>query len=495
MPLDATLYFNSEGDGAFGDTTPADLTRAVAAMSVRGHGVIHLHGGVVNKNAALGIAERLRPKYEAAGAHPLFAVWESGIGETIANNLGEIKDEKIFRILLGKILKWAVGKLRAGGAKAANLPFPNDLEILKADQGRKADVEPFAGQAIAANVDRVSDEQRDAFILELQRDPDFVGEVRGIVLAHSQSNEPAVFVARAALAAGDGKTRMNPEIVDELRGDNQDGQRAVFSGLALAKHAAAVLFRVVKRFASGRHHGVYATVVEELLREVYLDDAGALVWGAMKRDTEDTFIRAGGVQPRAGWTLVDALGEACRAANPPRISVVAHSAGSIYACHLLRAIAAARADANHPLPADFRLANLVFLAPAVRFDVFAETLDAAEDCITQFRMFGLRDELEAGYWEVPVLYPRSLLYLVSGVAERDGDDSDFDCPLLGMQRYHDAAAYPGAALDRVRTFLAEHQRTVWAKAGPALGLSSDADRHGGFDEDVVTMASVAEILR
>ena len=32
-----------------------------------------------------------------------------------------------------------------------------------------------------------------------------------------------------------------------------------------------------------------------------------------------------------------------------------------------------------------------------------------------FRMFSLSDEMEAGYWEIPAVYPRSLLYLVSGL--------------------------------------------------------------------------------
>jgi hypothetical protein len=47
-------------------------------------------------------------------------------------------------------------------------------------------------------------------------------------------------------------------------------------------------------------------------------------------------------------------------------------------------------------------------------------------------MFALTDKAERKYFEVPVIYKGSLLYIVSGLCEQD---PDADKPLLGMQRY------------------------------------------------------------
>ncbi len=496
MPLDTSLYFHTEGDGRFGETTPHDLGRAVEAMTTAGRGVIHLHGGMVRKQRALDKVERLAPVYRQAGAHPLFAVWETGVHETILNNLGEIKDEKIFRILMHKLLKWALGKLARGATKSAHLAFPNELKLLRARKEAERGEEPFRDLVAPDDLEPLDPAQADAFERELDGDPDFKTEVRAIVLATSTSLGDRHTARKAVVEAGDGKTRMNGAILQELRDDNQDGHKAVFTGLKLAKHAAKILYRVVERFVRRRDHGVYATVVEELLREVYLDDVGGLIWGSMKNDGRDTFDRsAQSKQPRGGWTLVDEIGRAYARGDRPPISIVAHSAGSIYACHLLIALQAARRDPHHPLPADFKLDNLVFLAPAARFDLFARTLAVAEDLFETFRMFTLRDELEAGYWEVPVLYPRSLLYFVSGVVERDGDDSHVDCPILGMERYYDENAYPDASLAAVRRFLSEPGRVVLSPTRGAVDASSTAQTHGAFDSDDKTLESVVEMLK
>ena len=47
-------------------------------------------------------------------------------------------------------------------------------------------------------------------------------------------------------------------------------------------------------------------------------------------------------------------------------------------------------------------------------------------------MFALTDKAERKYFEVPVIYKGSLLYIVSELCEQD---PDADKPLLGMQRY------------------------------------------------------------
>ena len=51
-----------------------------------------------NAAAAFETAERrLYPRYDAAGAYPIFFVWESGILEAPFNNLQEIAGEGLFQ--------------------------------------------------------------------------------------------------------------------------------------------------------------------------------------------------------------------------------------------------------------------------------------------------------------------------------------------------------------------------------------------------------------
>jgi hypothetical protein len=126
--------------------------------------------------------------------------------------------------------------------------------------------------------------------------------------------------------------------------------------------------------------------------------------------------------------------------------------------------------------------NPALLAPACTFDLFQVKALSHPQPFNNFRMFALGDALEAGYWEVRYVYPRSLLYMVAGMFERDPNgDGAFDRPLLGMERYHDAARYPAPSLQVVRQFLAAApNRAVWSKAALGPGLGCDSDRHGGF---------------
>jgi len=150
------------------------------------------------------------------------------------------------------------------------------------------------------------------------------------------------------------------------------------------------------------------------------------------------------------------------------------------------------------LPAGISIDRLIFLLPACTDSLFAETLarHAAVPLFDEFSMFALSDPLEAGYWEAPPLYPRSLLYMVSGLFEDEADQ-----PLVGMERYATGTAvYEGGDVQAVRAFVTvPSERSVWSCADHGLGLASDAIKHGGFDETgpqqaVKTMQSVAYLL-
>src|SRR2546423_10989791 len=105
MPLDKKFYIHTGKDGILEDMTDDDVRALIADLKNAPKMVVHLHGGLISEAAALEKAERLTPAYQAAGARPVFMVWESGFLETISNNLHEINKEKIFSFIVKHVLK------------------------------------------------------------------------------------------------------------------------------------------------------------------------------------------------------------------------------------------------------------------------------------------------------------------------------------------------------------------------------------------------------
>src|SRR5262249_51901827 len=139
---------------------------------------------------------------------------------------------------------------------------------------------------------------------------------------------------------------------------------------------------------------------------------------------------------------------------------------------------------GHKMPADFAFKNVVFLAPACDFRQFGSLLDQKPALWERFYMFALQDVLESGYWEIPVLYPRSLLYLVSGAFEKELDEEKgaFDLPLLGMQRYHSlTGTYVEPEIRQLREYLkpGAGNRAIWSLADE-VGFEIDSRKHGDF---------------
>lgn len=490
-------------------TNEADVRALVDDLKNAPKVVIHLHGGLVSKSNALEKAERLLPAYQAAGARPVFMVWESGFFETIKNNLHEINKEEVFAILVKLVLKYSVGKLTdIDGAKASGqLVLPTDIEVAKEFNKRLRDEVPFADVEAEPKLKELNEAERKRFEDALAADPDFQNEVHAVINGASPEMEKKETTSKGvtALHRKSSKTLMSPEVVDELVADaeEKDG-KGILSTAGLVLKAGRILSRVISRHLAQRDHGLYTTVVEEVLREFYLANAGSVVWGMIKQDTVDTFANFGNPPTRAGWFFAQELGKLLKEGHQAEISVVAHSAGAIYASHLLKHLDWARGDHSHPLPHDFKLKNLIFLAPACSFTLFDEVLERHKQAalFDHFRHFALKDKLEAGYWEVSGVYPRSLLYLVSGVVEKEADKSASDFPILGMERYFTKAeVYEQPEIQRVRQFfmqVTDKRSEVWSEADRGSGLVSDAIRHGGFDsteERAKTIASIQQILK
>ena len=424
-------------------------------------------------------------------------------GRNLADN------DRLYRALLNRLLGFLSGKLRLsdGSGRSAGATVglsPAEIKArLSGTSGQPVD-QPFADVDAAlargrpggrgAAVENVPDAYIAAeFSTALQLDPEFTAAVEDIDAALN----PPLPGARGVSGHGDAGAgarslrRLDPEVQTQLQQAVPAAQgRFVLTSIALLKelvqHGTAIALRVIGRYRNGREHGIQATIVEELARELYGDLVGATIWGMMKKDGRDHFVPGG-----LGSEVLSAL----TAVAGHRVLVAGHSAGTIWATELLRAAAE-----TAQMPA----IDLVFLAPAVRVSLFAEALSRGGRLVSRFRCFAMSDALERAD---PVLgpgtgvvYPSSLLYLVSGLFEETNSEAEVDAAILGMQRF-----FPGAepaswitdpterqALAAVVAFLGgQPNRAVYSKVNGGPGLWTDAFSHTGFNEEQNTLASVA----
>jgi hypothetical protein len=453
--------------------TRAELHGALAGLDDRERRlVVHFHGGLVKREAGLAIAERLGAVYEEAGAHPLSVVWQSGIGEMIASRLADIGRESLFKRLLARLLQVVARPARPDGVRGITLsPLP--LGQVQEAIGSAGVGEPY-DDLTAYETASLSSLELQQLELLIRGDAVIERESRRIAAALAGGGAPT------ASAAGQ-LTHLELTVQAQIAGGRTVGERSVLGTALIARRAVAAAKRVLARLAGGRGHGLYTTVVEELLRGLYLTHAGAGIWRQMKQDSTAAF----GTEELCGGTaLVEELAQLADAAPVPVL--VGHSAGAIWVCQLL-----AHADAVLP---EGRRFDVVLLAPACGFDLADRALARLSHRIRRLRLFSMKDDHERVDRLLPGVYPRSLLYLVSGVLE-----SEPDWPLLGMERFHtDARPFTAGAfpqIDAVRSVLgAIPDSLVWSIAADGYGLTSNAVHHGAFDDDDATLESVQHII-
>jgi hypothetical protein len=275
---------------------------------------------------------------------------------------------------------------------------------------------------------------------------------------------------------------MSPDVLDEVA-PVEEGTKGLISTVMLAKHVVVIVGNVISRLAKQRGHGVYLTIVEEVLREFYVRNAGKFLWDGMKKEVDEAF---GFAADCGGTAFVSQLKNLWNQGVRPQITLVGHSAGSIYVSRLLK-------ELDRELPADFKV-NVIFLAPACTIAVFADAIKFAGKRIQGLRIFGMGDAIELKDAIVGVLYPASLLYFVSGVLE-----DQRDMPLLGMERYYrqpyEGAGFEDLAYARAFDFMARKNALVWSDAAQGDGISCDMHSHGGWVDAAATRASVLSILK
>jgi pimeloyl-ACP methyl ester carboxylesterase len=481
--LDPRHYVNVGPNGSFRasgslHTSPEDIRALFAGLRTADidRMVVHFHGGLVGEDQGLAGAVQLLEDYYGAGrAHPVFFIWETGAIETLLRNLRDIHDTELFRrliALLAKKLAKYIG-VSVGAKGVRQEPDDADIasELAKERPFEDLDTASAAGaRGGPALPERQLAQQLEHEIdIELSADP----ELRRMLHDRNQGAE---------------------RLREGLAEPAAPGAKGIISTAAAAAALARVLARCIGRWMQRRDHGFYPTLMEEAVRELYLDDFGAWMWGNMKAVAEQMWLPNGpganpelGPDSHPGSLFLDELAALQRERPDFKVDLVGHSAGSIAICHLL--------EANAARNIGVRIRNVIFLAPAVRSDLFHKALVQAPERCERLRIFTMEDAREREDTLVPFVYTRSLLYLISGVLEPD----QADCPILGMERFLSGKApYEEDFLRAITGWLEvpDADRLVLSITDDAAppGLRSAATKHGGFARDDATMLSVRSLI-
>lgn len=475
--MNRQCWINLGKDGTFAPTgdlnsKPADIDQLIdGLLPDKSHLVLYFHGGLVSETNGLKTAQAMAARY---GEVPTISlIWATGLGETVRDNLLGITDTKVFE----KALSWVLAKVGGGDLKGAKGPGgrgtlkPADIEaMLKTNDGlRRLDRLLSArkkGSAKAAKAKGPADADLNEAKLaaELQYELNDDKSFANLINRRADGSEP---IRRHIEADAGGKS---PTLA------------------TIALFLARVIVAVVRRYRSETHHDPVPTSIEELLRAAYLADVGKFAWDAMKAKAQRMWKDDGekpGLDGHVGGYLLRHL-ERLQSLKPNfKIDVVGHSAGAIAICQMLAAIDADKRKV--------KLRNIVFLAPAVRLDLFARWIPRGPQIFQSFRSFTMTDEWEKDDQLVGALYPRSLLYLVSGCFEDRPDDA-----ILGMERFlRKATTSAGRDYDDVREWLKANNRIVYAPSDDAAdeGLRTRAQHHGDFDDDKMTLNSLLWMAR
>lgn len=505
MPV--TILHSKDGKIDAADVAAFNSLKTRLAASPQSKVLLHIHGGLVDQASGEAVAQRLSGQgpssFQAPPAYEqIYIVWRTGALETIRINWMDLfQNDNLYMALFKRILGYISKRLPSADMPGRSASVAVGLSPMEIERRLKSSNDaPFAdldaavardegSRAVTSLVASENDVKSELGMI-ISLDPEVTAAVEDIAAA-IQWDEGRSGVAPHGNAARGRQSliRLDQPTRNSWQGTHDLAEgRGILGSLGLLKsivtHAVAIAWRVIQRFRSGRDHGVHATVVEELVRELYADKVGAALWGMMKKDAYDHFDPGG-----LGLDLLGALGGATQ------LVITGHSAGSIWATAMLE-----KMPGRNLAPV-----TLLLLAPAVRMLEFSTAIAASRAAIGRFRIFTMRDELERCDPVLGkgtgVIYPSSLLYVVSGLCEESTGSPLPDAAILGMQRFLDHEetwldiATEISAAKSIRAYVsAIPNAVVYAKAFGGPGLQTDATSHGDFDNNALTLESVRTFL-
>jgi len=466
--------------GRFTEGSSRDEMRRIlslAAANEHKHLVLFFHGGLVDERGGLDTMNQLIKPY-AAYSYPLFFIWHTGWNEVLLNALPKIADNALgfqrLNQIVGQMVAAKLGNESGTRSTGDELPAPAIAAAQLVD-AENANVRP---QAHLTDVDEAQ------FVAALNADPG----LRALFATPSDVGGKGISdVTRAA------DPYMDPQFIAPESSALAEGNKGLdlsgFLSPGFIAQALQVLGRIFTRFLNGRDHGIHLTISEEILRAFYVGAIGRGLWDAMK----DESLAAFGPDPETfgGTCLLREL--ALLDPNSfDRITLLGHSAGSIYIIHLLEA--AARELPNTKF-------DVVFFAPAATCDLAAQQFERRPSQIAHLRSFFMNDTVELAdsifdglLPAVRFIYPSSLLYAISGLLEDIADK-----PLLGMDRFMESSRFRSldASVSSSAKAVVDSGSSVISKtdSSAVAGRQSQATTHGGFPNDKETLESTLELLK
>ncbi len=443
--IDKLHYIDLE-DGKFTDhttTTAEDLRDAFTNFGEREHLCVFFHGGLTSRADALKTAGCLIDGYTKAGAYPFFFVWNSDLLDVLKKRIRSYGNDPLFVTAANYTVKTVARKITAA------LDKEKSLRLQPRISASSQSPTPQTPQQLAS------------FAKRYDRAWVCAGEQLGC--SSSELDQFARFLVNAEKTLPVKRRRFKR---DKLQGCQNP------------------LARILHRFNTCHDHGLYTTVIEELLIAWGLNEkVGRPAWRKMKTVINHAFDS----DPAAGGTaFADHL---CAIWRPTlRVTLIGHSAGAIYVQGMIEAL-------NARLPEGSMLqVEVILLAAAMSFARMNEGLSVLRKRVGALRVFGLSDRTEGQDHVIePPVYDKSLLYLVSSLCE---DDPNADKPLVGMERYwKDAPPYCDPEIVAGTKFI-DTKRSVWSptKSGAKPGYRSHATHHGKFPIDRDTNTSVCFVL-
>lgn len=456
-------------------TLPEDIDKMFSAFEEKKQKkfAIYFHGGLVNETEGLTGARKIAPELLKSGCAPICFVWETGLIETISTNVSKLGQTSFFQDLLKYLLKKLIGKIGIEEALGRGQGSMVTDDFILSELEKR---EPFK----ELNHTLQTAQARGDGDLDALAYKDMIGQLENDLLQEIQLDYE----------------RNNFFKVDNLplsinNEDGAEGSRSIFRAGTIIIHIAKIAYKVIKRFINSTDHGLYPTIIEEILRKFYLAEVGAWVWKGMKDKSSEMWgnnVGRTGHQQYGGRYFLDRLYQYLEKFPDTEINLVGHSAGSIAICNLFLQTRSKPIFFNH----------ILFMAPACRTQLFKSAMMVSQKRFKDLRVFTMTDENECNDVLVPYFYTRSLLYLISGVLEEEGKADDAN--ILGLERHisfsspHDTDEHQD-----LHEYLYENEknRLCYSKTkdGSVEGLRTHSLKHGDFDDDELTVASLVFILK
>jgi len=434
---------------------------------------IYFHGGLVNENSGMEIAYKMANHFIEVGQTPLCFVWETGLLDSFAMNLRSIAGTELYTKIVKVLVKKLSEKLGFGILRGRGLGEPLTDAYIEQELNNVSPFSEYRFQNLGARgAEAIQSIPKDENSFKQSLEADFYFLISSDIKFEEEINRTPFSV-----------------------NNNQSTQsRGVISIAFLVTHLANIAFNVIKRFINKRDHDFFPTIVEEILRELYIADIGAHVWNNMKIKSEDMWKDNNGfkgLNTHAGRYLLEKLFEFVNN-NNVEVNLIGHSAGSIAICNMLHA-------SCKTFPS-LIFNNIIFMAPACRIDLFHREVVKYPSRFKKFRMFTMKNEYEVKDNLVAYFYTHSLLYFISGILENDGND--FDSYILGLDRHiSNIPPYDNEAILKETNnylFVDGLNRVIYSRSDKNAidGLNSFSVSHGGFDDDIPgTIDSIKYILK